>query len=183
MCSLVCRHVKKRFPKPPSPQGLVYLFSLMIVFLMLPRLQSSAGVDCTILSLQITSIWTVSIFHALIYRESTKTIFSSVSRFPSPFVVLTGQTFQLRLGAFYRVLDLWVHISREIYHTYLHGERQTAEIYLCVIGSLTIAPPCVYSASHLSSKGQGLQISLSAHYWQEWVMLLPSALYLQKKNR
>lgn len=33
--SLLRRHVEKKFPKPPSPPALVYLFSLMIVLLIL----------------------------------------------------------------------------------------------------------------------------------------------------
>lgn len=92
VCSHVCEHVKKRFPKPPSPPALVYLFSLMIVFLILAWLHSSAGVDCTVLSLQMTSIWTVSIWHAFIYVGSRKAIFRWVSHFLSSFVVLTDQT-------------------------------------------------------------------------------------------
>lgn len=64
----------------------------MIVFLILAWLHSSACVDCTVLSLQMTSIWTVSIWHAFIYVGSRKAIFRWVSHFPSSFVDLTDQT-------------------------------------------------------------------------------------------
>lgn len=102
VCSLVCEHVKKRFPKPPSPPALVYLFSLMIVFLILAWLHSSAGVDCTVISLQMTSIWTVSIWHAFIYVGSGKAIFRWVSHFLSSFVFLTDQTFSWSFKALTR---------------------------------------------------------------------------------
>ncbi len=69
------------------------------------------------------------------------------------------------------VLDFRGRVSREISHAFLDGERQTALIYFWGIGSLTIAPPCVCSASHLSGKGQGMQTSHIAHRWQECLIL------------
>lgn len=119
VCSLVCEHVKKRFPKPPSPPALVYLFSLMIVLLLLAWLHSSAGVDCTVLSLQMTSIWTVSIWHAFIYVGSRKAIFRWVSHFLRSFIVLSDETFPWSFQCTYMqplkcIPDFWGHISREI---------------------------------------------------------------------
>lgn len=171
--------LRKKFPKPPSPPALVYLFSLMIVLLILAWLHSSAGVDCTVLSLQMTSNWTVSIWRDFIYRGSGKAIFRWVNHFPSPFLSWRIKQFywvSVHLHAAIKpVLGLWGHISREIRHTYLDAERHTAQIYFWVIGSLTIAPPCVCSASHLSCKGQGMQISHPAHDWQECPIVQPSA--------
>lgn len=46
---------------------------------------------------------------------------------------------------------------------------------------LTIAPPSVCSASHLSSKGQGTQISHSAHHLQECLIPESAALHILKR--
>lgn len=83
---------KKIFPKPTSALSLVYLFSLMIVFLILAWLHSSAAVDCTVLSLQMTSIWTVSIWLGFIYVGFRKAIFKRVRHFLTSFVLLAHQT-------------------------------------------------------------------------------------------
>lgn len=155
VCSLVCEHVKKRFPKPPSPPALVYLFSLMIVFLILAWLHSSVEVDCTVLSLQMTSIWTVSIWHAFIYVGSRKAIFRWVSHFPSSFVVLTDQTFPWSFNALAahtalkHVLDFWGRISREICHAYLDAQRHTAciDLFLGYWVAHNSTPMCLFSLS------------------------------------
>lgn len=154
VCSRVCEHVKKRFPKPRSPQALVYLVSLMIVFLILDWLYSRAGVDCTVLSLQMTSIWTVSIWHAFIYVGSRKAIFRWVRHFFSFFVARTDQTFPqsfhaLTYSLYTRcVLDLWRRISREICNTYLDADIDALHrsIFGC-LGAHNSTPKCLFSLS------------------------------------
>lgn len=180
MCVLLCASVlRKDFLNHPL---LVYLFSLMIVFLILAWLHSNTAVDCTALSLQMTSIWTVSIWHAFIYVGSRKAIFRWVSHFLSSFVELTDQTLQCSFNplspnslAVQTVPDFWGQTAssgKYVMHTCMHTDTHYLDLFWGNL-ELTIAPPSVCSACHLSEKGQGMQTLHSARHWREFLILLP----------
>lgn len=169
VCSLlVCEHVKKRFPKPRSPPALVYLFSLMIVFLILAWLHSSAGVDCTALSLQMTSIWTVSIWHAFIYVGSRKAIFRWVSHFLSSFVVRSDQTFSVDFEctlctAPNRVLDFLRYVSREVYHAYPGcTDAHSPGLFLGYGVAHNSTPICLFNLSFEQERSRYANITLGS---------------------
>lgn len=123
----------------------------MIVFLILAWLHSSAGVDCTVLSLQMTSIWTVSIWHGFIYVGFRKAIFKWVSHFLTSFVLLTHQTLLWSFSALRWALN---STCPWLLNTCLQRNMHFWAIWENLIAHNS-TPKCW--SDLLSSKGQGLQ--------------------------
>lgn len=136
----------------------------MIVFLILAWLHSSACVDCTVLSLQMTSIWTVSIWHAFIYVGSRKAIFRWVSHFPSSFVDLTDQTL---LWSFDPFAKCTLNAVFFFFFNFRHlSQKKSFRGYLGAHDST----PYVCSACYLNERGQGMQTLHPSHYWREFLI-------------
>lgn len=157
---------------------LVYLFSLMTVFLTLAWLHSSAGVDCTDLSQQMTGIWTVRIWHAFICAGSEKAIFRWLSHFLASFVVLVDHTLprsfictNMQLSNLSLTFE-YISPGKCAMHIKTPHKPCCIDLFMGS-GGLTIALLCVCSAPHLSPKGQGTQTLHSAHFWWECLILQP----------
>lgn len=107
----------------------------MIVFLILAWLHSRTGVDCNVLSRQMTSIWTASIWHAFIYVRSRKTIFRWNAHFLHSLV---------RFCFWWSVLDFWGYISKG--RTRMFGYTRHGSIFR-YLGAHNSTPMCLFSLS------------------------------------
>lgn len=145
VCSCLCERVKKRFPKPPSPAAVVYLFRLMTVFFILAWLHGR--LDCMLLSLQMTSIWTGSIWHAFISACSLERL--SLDESATFSVALLSSLIKPCFQFVQTQPSLW------LLRTYLQGntacicecrQKRCTDLFWGL--ELTIAPPSVCSYSH-----------------------------------